>query len=162
MSVSGSRRRTVVWRRGRGAASAAGRLVIPHMVEIMTCRLVAMSVGCSQRLRPSRPSPIADASKLQFIQPGGRDLFFFLFVCDLVRRIHPPDQAIYLKGFLPNPAVLFLTLWGRNFDLFAVMHSYLRHLPVAKKPDCGSPSSAGDPAEAATPCRLKHILYFSL
>lgn len=63
-----------------------------------------------------------------------------------------------------NPSirrVVFSEALGRNFDSFAVMHSYLRHLPSAKNnPNCGSPSSAGDPVEALTPYRLKHILYF--
>lgn len=51
---------------------------------------------------------------------------------------------------------------GRNFDLFGMMYSYLQHPPLAKKPNCGSPSSAGDPVEAIIPHRFRHILYFSL
>lgn len=90
------------------------------------------------------------------IHPVRRSVSFY----DLPRYSYSHDKPVYQKGFLPAWSLMILR--GEHFDLFAVMHSFLRHLPLAKKPNCGSPSSAGDPIEAVIPCRLKHILYFSV
>lgn len=51
---------------------------------------------------------------------------------------------------------------GRNFDLFAVMLFQLQPADLARKPDRGAPSSAGDPAEAEISSQSQARLRFCL
>lgn len=68
---------------------------------------------------------------------------------DLLLNNYSHDKPINQAALSPRPAPSLAL--GRNFDLFAMMLSHLQRAPLARKPDCGAPVSAGGPAEAEIP-----------
>ena len=141
--------------------SATCLLVFLYAIILMCCwskskqadvGLVYTDLTGSEKhfMHPTWPWEIA-------IHPVRRVSVFMTFRDAAIPMINPSIRRVFSQ-----PGAFWCFREKKNFDLFAVMHSFLQHLPLANKPNCGSRSSAGDPIEAVIPCRLKHILYFSL